>query len=133
MTSKTLRLLVLSLIAVGLITVALFGSRAFHAWREFRGHRPPQDILMEAMPEITDVELIRDWMTIPFIARMYGIHPSVLYEALDIPPRGNEIKSLTQLNSQYYPEAPGLVEATVKAVVLENLSQEDQPPSEPAP
>lgn len=131
MNPRKLRILVLGLIAIGMITVALFGFRALHALREIRGHRSAPDIFMEAMPEITDVELIRDWMTIPFIARMYGIHPSILYEALDIAERGNGGKSLTQLNSEFYPAAPGFVEAKVKAVILENLPPE--PPTSPAP
>lgn len=122
MTSKRLRFLVLSLIAVGLILAVLFGSRAFRAWRDVRGYRPPQDVLMEAIPDAADAELVRDWMTLPFIARMYNIPPSEFYEALDIPRRGNAGKSLTQLNSEFYPEAPGFVEVTVKEVIMENLS-----------
>jgi hypothetical protein len=130
--SKRGRLLVLTLIAIGLIAVALFGGRAYFAWREVRGHPPPRDVLMEAMPDATDAELIRDWMTIPFIARMYNIPELEFYEALDISPRGNGIKSLTQLNSQYFPETPGIVEAKVKTVVLQHIPPEE-PPTEPAP
>jgi hypothetical protein len=132
-TPYRLRILVLGLIAIGLIIVGLFGLRTLHAFREIRGSRPAPDIFMESVPEETKVELIRDWMTIPFIARMHGIQPSVLYKALDISPRGNEGKSLTQLNSEYYPEAPGLVVTRIKAVVLENLSSENPPPTKPAP
>ena len=130
---KKFRFLVLSLIAIGLILVAISGPRAYQAWREVRGHRSPPNLIMEAMPDATDAELVRDWMTIPFIARMYNIPPSEFYKALDIPQRGNEEKSLTQLNSQYYPEAPGFVETTIKAVVLENLPQEEPSPSPPVP
>jgi hypothetical protein len=128
MTSKRLRVLVLSLIAGGLVLAVLFGSRAFRAWMEVRGLRPPQDVLMEAIPDVVDAELVRDWMTLPFIARMYNIPPSEFYDGLDIPRRGNEGKSLTQLNSEFYPEAPGFVEMKVKEIVLENL-----PPTPPAP
>ncbi|HEX5838198.1 MAG TPA: hypothetical protein VFY26_10240 [Anaerolineales bacterium] len=132
MTPKRVRFLVLSLIGIGLIVVALFGVRAYYAWREVRGQPPPQDVLMEAIPDAADAELIRDWMTIPFIARMYNIPSSEFYEALDIPRRGNEIKSLTQLNSQYFPETPGIVETKVKTVVLQHITPEE-PPTEPAP
>ena len=132
MAPKRVRFLVLSLIDIGLIVVVLFGVRAYFAWREVRGHPPPQDVLMEAIPDATDAELIRDWMTIPFIARMYNIPASEFYEALDIPRRGNEIKSLTQLNSQYFPETPGIVEAKVKTVVLQHITPEESAPA-PAP
>ena len=132
MTARRVRLLVLTLVGLGLIAAALFGSRALRAWRDVRGHPPPPDVLMEAIPDATDAELIRDWMTIPFIARMYNVPDEEFYGALDIPRRGNEIKSLTQLNSQYFPETPGIVEAKVKAVVLQHLPQEE-PPTAPAP
>lgn len=123
----------MGLIFIGLIIVGLFGLRTLHAFREIRGNRPAPDIFMESVPNETKVELIRDWMTIPFIARMYGISPSVFFQALDISPRGNEGKSLTQLNSEFYPEAPGLVKTKVKAVVLENLRTEKPLPTAPAP
>lgn len=133
MNRRRLRLLVLGLIAIGLITVALFGLRALNAFREFRGNRPaPVDVFMQSQSEEANVELIRDWMTIPFIARMYQIPQSILYEALDIPRRGNEGKSLTQLNSEFFPEAPGIVEIKIKAAILENISPE-LPPNPPAP
>jgi hypothetical protein len=70
----------------------------------------------------TDVELIRDWMTIPFIANMYRVPPPVLFKALQIP-RGqsNEEKSLRQINEEYFPEQPNLVITLVKATVQANL------------
>lgn len=133
LTSRRLRILVLGLIAIGLIIVALFGVRALQAFREFRGNRPiPADVFMEAQPEEADVKLIRDWMTIPFIARMYHLPPSVLYQALDIPRRGNDEKSLTQLNSEFFPDAPGIVEIKIKAAVLESFPR-NLPPNPPAP
>ncbi len=67
-------------------------------------------------------------MTVPFIARTYRVPAAVLFEALEISPRGNEEKSLTQLNEQYFPGVPGLVEAKIKVAVLENL-----PPPTPGP
>jgi hypothetical protein len=71
-------------------------------------------------------------MTIPFIAELYHIPPSALYQVLDIPRRGNEEKSLTQLNSEFYPEAPGIVEIKIKEAVLENFPR-GLPPNPPAP
>jgi hypothetical protein len=128
-----LRFLILVLITIGLIIVTLFGLRALMAFREIQGNPPaPMDVFMQTQPEEPDVELIRDWMTVPFIARMYEIPPSILYQALGIPARGNEEKSLTQLNSKFFPEAPGIVEIKIKAAVLENFRR-DLPPNPPAP
>jgi hypothetical protein len=123
-TRRELRILVLFLIGLGLILVGLYSIRTLHAYREVRGHRPPPDLLLEPPPRETDVELIRDWMTIPYIARMYDVPPGILYEALEIPPHGNEDENLRQLNEKYFPKERGLVETRVKASILEYQVQQ---------
>jgi hypothetical protein len=70
-------------------------------------------------------------MTIPFISKMYRVRPHILFEALDIPESGNRDKSLRQLNEEYFPEDPGIVEAKIKAVLLENILP-DIPATPPA-
>lgn len=127
MTPNRQRTLIIALILLGALIIGVFGLRTVRAFREFRGHRPPPPFASEKAE--TDVELIRNWMTIPFIGRMYHVQPPVIYEALDIPMNKNQDKSLKQLNEEYYPEANGFVETTVKAVVLENLP----PPISTAP
>jgi hypothetical protein len=112
------RTLVLGLILIGVIFVGFFGLRFFRAFREFRGHRPPPFPPADSQPVETDVELIRDWMTIGFISHTYRTPPNLLYKALDIPPRGNEDKSLQQLNDEYFPNQPGYVLETVKGTIL---------------
>ena len=120
MTPAKQRALVTILIGLGLIIVGVFGIRTVHAFREFRAHRPPPPFETE-QPE-TDVEWIRDWMTIPFIGRMYHVPPPLIFEALQIPmDKKTKEKSLMQLNEEYYPDQPGFVEAKVKSVVLENI------------
>jgi hypothetical protein len=115
------RTLILVLVAIGAVIVGLFGLRMLRVWRDLREHRPPPGFPEVSDQVETDVELIRDWMTIPFIARMYHVPPPVLYQALGISPKGNHEKSLTQLNEEYFPGVPGIVEAKIKAAVLENL------------
>ena len=117
MTPNKQRALVTSLILFGVLAVGFFGLRTFHAFREFRGHRPPPPFKTE-QPE-TDVKLIRDWMTVPFIGKMYHVPPPFIFAALNIPKnKSNEEKSLKQLNDEYFPNTDGFVEATVKAAVL---------------
>lgn len=129
MTPNKQRALVTSLIIFGVLAVGFFGLRTFHAFREFRGHRPSPPFEENEQPE-TDVQLIRDWMTVPFIARMYHVPAPVIFEALDIPKnKSNEEKSLKQLNEEYFPNANGFVDATVKAAVLAHLP----PPMPTAP
>lgn len=110
------RALVIGLILVGLIIVGFFGLRMARAFREFRGHPPPPPFATEHVE--TDVSLIRDWMTIPFIAKMYHVPPQMLFKALDLPEHKNKEKSLKQLNEEYYPEAEGIVLEKVKATIL---------------
>jgi hypothetical protein len=117
---------VFGLIIIGLMIMAIFGLRTMRAFREFHGLPPPRPFATEHIE--TNVELVRDWMTIPFISRMYHVRQHTLFEALEIPVQGNRDKSLKQLNEEYFPEVPGYVESTIKAAVLENL-----PPTIPAP
>jgi hypothetical protein len=127
------RILVISLIILGLIIVVFFGLRTVRAFRQFGGHHPPPPPPFAPEQIETDVSLIRDWMTIPFIAKMYHIPPPVIFKALDIPQHKNRNteKSLKQLNDEYYPEAEGIVLEKVKAAILAN--QPPLTPTAPAP
>ena len=126
MTSSRQRALITSLIIIGIVVVGFFGLRTFHAFREFRGHRPPPPFAPDAAQVETDVELIRDWMTISYISRTYHVPSKILFDALGIPSRGNEEKSLAQLNEKYSPKTPGIIVEVVKATILAN-----QPPLPP--
>ncbi len=117
------RTLVLGIILLGLVVVVFFGLRTVRAFRQFHGHRPPHPFNEHVE---TDVELIRDWMTIPSIAKMYHVPPPVLFDALGIHELGNKQKSLKQLNEEYYPKAEGIVLEKIKAAVLAALA--NQPP-----
>jgi len=123
MTASRQRVLTASLILIGIVIVGFFGLRTLHALREFREHRPPPPFAPDSAQLETDVELIRDWMTIPYIARTYSLPVKKLYEALEIPRKGNDEKSLAQLNEQYFRQAPGTVIKIVKAVILANQPQ----------
>jgi hypothetical protein len=126
MTPTRQRLLFIGLIIIGLAFVVFFGVRLVHAFKEFNGHRPRHFPPPHSQPAETDVTLIRDWMTIGYLSEAYQLPPNLLYEALNIPPNGNEHKSLKQLNDKYYPQQSGVVLEKVKAAILAN-----QPP--PAP
>ena len=132
MTASRLRVLIIILIFMGGVIVGFFGLRTLRAFREFRGHRPAPPSADMARIE-TDTELIRDWMTIPFVAKMYHVRPPVLFESLEIPERGNHEKSLKQLNEEYYPEAEGIVLEKIKAAALANQPRQiEQNPVTPA-
>jgi hypothetical protein len=127
MTSSRLRPLIFVLILMGALIVGFFGLRTLHAFREFRGHRPPPPpSAADAESVETDAELIREWMTIPFISKMYHVPPNVLFEALGIPANRNREKSLKQLNKEYFPGAEGMVLEKIKATVLTALANQPQ-------
>lgn len=113
--------LVIGLITFGILSTIFFGMRAFHAFKKIDGHRPPPPGKVE-----TDVELIRDWMTVSFISRMYRVPEKDIFDALDISPLRSHDKSLKDLNKDYYPDKDGFVMDTVKATILAH-----QPPPTP--
>lgn len=115
---------VVGLIVLGLIIIGFFGLRVVRAFREFRGHRPPPPFATEHIE--TDVSLIRDWMTIPFISKMYGVPPDLLFDSLGISPHNNREKSLKQLNEEFFPSAEALVIEQIKLTILAH-----QPPPIP--
>lgn len=123
------RSVIATTIFLGILIAGFFGLRALHAFREFRRHGPPpplEAVFTQTIME-TDVELIRDWMTIPYIARTYRVHPKILFDALRINPRDNDEKSLSQLNEEFLPDQPGIVIEVIKAAI-----QSNQPPPTPA-
>ncbi|MGE3272062.1 MAG: hypothetical protein AB7P40_25130 [Chloroflexota bacterium] len=78
------------IVAVLLVVVLIFGGRA--AWRlgvRLLGPPPP--------PRQTDVSLIADWMSVPYIGRAYRVPEPELYRALGLPREGNRMKSLSEL------------------------------------
>jgi hypothetical protein len=118
------RVLTISLIAIGILTVGFFGLRTVRAIRQFHGHPPPPPFATEHVE--TDVNLIRDWMTVPFVSKMYHVRQHILFDSLGIPEHGNKEKSLKQLNEEYYPQAEGFVLEKIKAAILANQPQEIQ-------
>jgi len=137
--SKKQRALVIGLIALGILFTTFFGMRAFHAYEQFNGHRPPPPGKPGKVE--TDVELIRGWMTVPFIAELYSVPEPALFEALKIPPdKETREKSLRDLNREYYPDAEGFVLETVKTTVKklqppvpDSAPQTISPPTAPTP
>ncbi|HJR81488.1 MAG TPA: hypothetical protein VJ821_15560 [Anaerolineales bacterium] len=125
MTPSRVRTLVFILIFIGGVIVGFFGLRTLRAFREFGDPPLPAAAATEAVQIETDVNLIRQWMTIPFISKTYDVPQNVLFDALGIPPNRNREKSLRRLNREYFPREDGIVLEKIKAAVLAALA--DQP------
>lgn len=124
------RLAITVLIILGVLFIGFFGLRATRAARHIRdsGYEPGK---LPPPPSETDVDLIRDWMTIPYIAKTYGIPDRILFKELKIPNEGNREKSLKELNDEYFPDQAGFVLKEVKKVVTDH--RPPTPPTAPVP
>ncbi len=127
MTPFLQRVIVIAFIIFGVWIAAFFGLRTYQAYGQVREHRPPPPPFKTEEAE-TNADLIEDWMTIPFIEKMYHIHRGILFEALNIPVEGNQERSLKQINEKYFPDKSGFVLDLVKKTVRANL-----PPSPAIP
>ena len=121
------RIITAGLIALGVIVAAFFGMRTLHALKHF--HRPGPPFGKPPSANQTDAELIRDWMTIPYIADTYDTPPDALFISLGLPPgKQNGRKSLKQLNGEYFPDQPDVVLIQVKAAIKAFQTQTQPPP-----
>lgn len=117
------RILLIGLVVLGLFLTLFFGARAARSYL-----RIWQTGLQ---PGVTDVEAIRGWMTVPYIARAYGVPEEVIFERLDIPPEDNRSRSLAELNRLYAPGERGLVLETAKQAVKAYLDEHTAPGESP--
>lgn len=110
-----------SLIVVGIILILFFGFRAVRSFLRIQ--------FTSLEPGVTDVELIRGWMTIPYIATAYGVPEEYIFEQIGVPQAGNQDKGLRRLNFDYFDGEP---EAILKAVqeAIKQYQAEHPPPTE---
>lgn len=117
------RLLTIGLIVLGLILILFFGVRTVASYIRIQQ--------TGLQPGVTDVEAIRGWMTIPYIAQAYRVPEAYIFEQLGIPQAGNQNKSLGQLNRDYAPGERGLILTRVKEVLRQYQAENPTPTPEP--
>lgn len=130
------RLVTIGLILIGLLIALFFGMNTVRAFRHLRGQGP--FIGKPPTANQTDTELIRDWMTLPYIGKMYEVPPEALFFSLGIEPKKeNAKKSLKELNDEFFPDQPGLVllqvKGTIEAFQTQERPPEPIPPAAPTP
>lgn len=118
--SRWERILIISLIVIGLGLTVFFGLRAVRSYIRI------QQTGLE--PGVTDVEAIRGWMTIPYIAQAYGLPETYIFKQIDIPAEDNRNKSLGQLNREYAPDQRGAIVEAVKAAIRQYQSENSSTP-----
>lgn len=119
------RIFTIGLIILGVTIGVYFGVKTIQSLNRMHGHgpfgKPP------AANQI-DSELIRDWMTVPYIANTYGVPPEAIFKSLEIPPqKENDRKSLKQLNDEFYADSPNIVLLQVK-IAIKSFQKQERPP-----
>ena len=119
------RIFTIGLIILGVTIVAYFGMKTVQSFKRLHGHgpfgKPP------AANQI-DAELVRDWMTVPYIANTYGVPPEAIFKNLEIPAwKENGRKSLKQLNDEFYADSPNIVLVQVK-IAIKAFQKQERPP-----
>lgn len=97
------------LIVVGLVLIGFFGFRAIRSHIRLAHTR--------LNPETADVEAIRGWMTVPYIAKAYNVPEDYLFTALNIPAAENRKRSLFRIHHLYHFSEKGKIIEIVKAVI----------------
>jgi hypothetical protein len=104
------------IIVLGLGLTLVFGLRVLNSF-----HRMPRGGQRE--PVITDVSLIRDWMTIPYIARAYAVPGPLLFDRLQLDPKENDRRSLAEIAAERNPDHPEQLIADISAIILDWQAQ----------
>lgn len=116
-------LLTIALVVVGLGLMLFFGARAYRDYRRLQERG--------LAPGVTDVEAIRGWMTLPYLAQAYGVPEATLFEELGVPQEGNRRLSIKQLADKYA-RNPEEVRGAVQQAIL-RYQQASSPPLEATP
>ncbi len=111
------RWLALLALAVGLALVAAFGLRAWNQW-QFAQRVERGEI---------QVETLRGWMTLPYIARVHGVPEPELRAALGLPASGHETRNLIE-----WFKAAGIEPKAGRKVIEALIVARGRPGSEPA-
>jgi len=107
---------------VGVVFILFFGMRTVRSYIRLQR--------TGLKPGVTDVEAIRGWMTIPYIAAAYHVPPDYLFEQIGVPAENNRNKSVAQLNRDLSKEQ-GVLITTVRNAITRY--QQEHPGSPEVP
>jgi hypothetical protein len=110
--------LLVAAFALVVLATGLFAVRTFRRAVYWRLHRD---------------EVIRPWMSIPYVAHSYHVPPKVLYEALAIDHPLHDRRPLRELSRQQNRSVDDLISILQNAIARERASQPPDQPSPPLP
>ena len=119
--SRRERILSTGLIVVGVILVIFFGFRAVRSFLRIQ--------FTSLEPGVTDVELIRGWMTVPYLATSYGVPEDYIFEQIGVPQEGNRDRALYRLNQEYFEGEPEAILKVVQEAITRYQSEHPPLPS----
>jgi hypothetical protein len=107
--------IVVAALVLVVLATGLFAVRTVRRAMYWRAHRE---------------EVIRPWMSIPYVAHSYRVPPHLLYQALGIPPQAHDRRPLKQIAREQNRPVD-----EVTAVVREAITREraNHPPGAPSP
>ena len=109
--------IVLGALALVILVTSLFAVRTVRRAIFWRTHRE---------------EVIRPWMTIPYVAHSYRLPPRVLYQALGVPPQPHDRRPLKQIAREQNRSVEEVTTILQEAITRERANQPAAaPPPEP--
>jgi hypothetical protein len=118
------RFYLITLFIIGVALAIFFGSRAFRNFNHIRERKIGGGE--------TNVELIRGWMTVDYITKMYHVPPDVVLKAFNLPVASNQNRSLGSLIKATGTSNPEDLLAQVKKNI-NDFQQKDLLPTPPHP
>lgn len=119
---KNARKLGFYLLIIGFICILFSGILGLRIFDRV-GSRPPPH------PRETNISLIQDWMTIPYISRTYGVPGYILFEELKIDPQKYSNYSISQIAKDSNQDPSALLE-NIKATINAFQTTHSKPPSQ---
>lgn len=120
---KSARKLGFYLLIIGFILILISGILGLRIFDRISNRPPP-------VPRETNLTLIQDWMTIPYISRTYGVPGPVLFEELNIDPQQYRNSSISQIAEKTNQDSAQLLNS-VKNIITNYQSTHNKPRLEP--
>lgn len=116
--SRWQKVLLTGAFVIALIFTAVFSVRAFHRVSRFHAG---------------DVEPIRPWMNVPFIAREYNVPREPLYEAIGLVPSANDRRPIGEIAREQGRPVRELIADLLGAIARHRAPEPPEPPRPPQP